>query len=147
MSMESIEVLILFFSSFIDWFYVCMLQCMTYVLLDSNCVPLQSIKGIVRASMYNALVSLPHSALFTHTFILCHCGGFFLIGPGLGPFPPLSDSPCYIGALTALTSVLTECYCLEQNKLKLCYPVKHISLLASTQNCTLLGQKTLPHWP
>lgn len=87
--------------------------------------------------VYNALVSLPHSVLFTHTFILCRCGGFFLIGPGLGPFPPLSDSPFYIVELTALTSLLTECYYSEQNKLEPCYPVKHISLfselLASTQ--------------
>ncbi len=87
-------------------------------------------KCIVRVRMTfwfrnNALLSLPHSFPFIHTLILSRCGAFFVIIHGLGTVPPLSGSLFYI---VALTSLLTECYYAEQNKLGLCHPAEHISL-------------------
>lgn len=106
-----------------------MLQCMIYALLgEKRTLTINKMYCIL--FVYNALVSLPHSFLFIHPFILSNCGVFFLIGHGLGPVPPLSDSPFYIVVHTALTSLLTECYYPEQNKLELCYPVEHISLIS-----------------
>lgn len=82
--------------------------------------------------VYNALLSFPHLFLFIHAFILSHWDGFFVISHGLAP--PLSDSLFYIVAHAVLTSLLSECYYPEKNKLELCYPVEHISLF-STRIC------------
>lgn len=96
--MESIEVLILFFPSFIYWIYllqICMCVamhdlCVTWIKLLTLPINKWHCKGL------NGPVCVQCFG-FTPTFssIFCHCGGFFHIGPGLGPFPPLSDSPFY----------------------------------------------------